>query len=536
MKRSTLMVTFILLIALTLGSCSSASVLVNRATTKLQSPIQAALLATPTPIPMTSSDGAGVLNAIQAGFSDVYTQVAPSVVNIQVVKTAQIDTSGLPGFPDFPFQMPDSGQPQTYQSSVLGSGFIWDQQGNIVTNNHVVTGADKITVIFSDGTSTDGTIVGADPASDLAVVKVDIASDRLHPVQLTDSTRVQVGQLVAAIGNPFGLEGTMTVGIVSALGRSLPVEEGAVQGATYAIPDVIQTDAPINPGNSGGVLVDIYGKLVGVTAAIESPVQANAGIGFVIPSIIAQRVVPSLIENGIYDHPWIGISGTDLNADLAEAMNLDHDQRGVLVITVVADSPADKAGLLASDQKVTINDQATLVGGDIITSIEGQIVKDFEDLTAYLARYTDAGQTVSLTILRSGKEKTIDLTLGVRPTEESVMSENTGGASLGIVGMTVTPQIVDAMKLSQDQQGVLVQQVLDGSPADEAGLRGSYKSVEINGQEILVGGDIIIALENQEISSLSDLQTVLQQYEPGQNIMLMVLRDGKKVELRVKLG
>ncbi len=484
---------------------------------------------TPTPVTTISPQTRDALETIQQGFTAIYNQVAPSVVNIQVVKNVPAGPSG------FPFSAPGGERRQ----SGLGSGFVWDDQGHIVTNNHVVEGADQITVTFWDGTSAEATLVGNDPNSDLAVVQVDVPVERLHPIQVADSTQVQVGQLVAAIGNPFGLEGTMTTGIISALGRSLPVGMGSAQGATYTIPDVIQTDAPINPGNSGGVLVNMNGQLIGVTTAIESPVRASAGIGFVVPSIIVQRVVPDLIANGRYEHPFIGISGTTLNASLAQAMNLDADQRGVLVVEVIPNSPADEAGLRGSDRLTEINGQQARIGGDVILQIDDYAVNDFEDLTAYLARYTSAGQTITLTVLRQGKTETIKLTLGVRPTDATM--NQTGarsgeGAWLGILGSDLNPDVAEAMNLDRDQKGVLVQQVLDGSPADQAGLRGSYKSATINGQSILIGGDVIIGLDQEEITNMERLQALLNTYSPGEKVTLTIMRDGQQREVVVQLG
>jgi S1-C subfamily serine protease len=207
----------------------------------------------------------------------------------------------------------------------------------------------------------------------------------------------------------------MTTGIISALGRSLPVNDGAAQGPSYTIPDVIQTDAPINPGNSGGVLLNADGKVVGVTSAIESPVRASSGIGFAIPSAIVQKVVPALIKTGHYDHPYMGISGTTMTPSLAQAMGLKADQRGALVSTVTPSSPADKAGLRGSTQQTTIDGAQARVGGDVITAIDGQPVKTFDDLIAYLARSTDINQTVTLTILRGGTEQSVKVTLTARP-------------------------------------------------------------------------------------------------------------------------
>jgi 2-alkenal reductase len=296
---------------------------------------------------------------------------------------------------------------------------VWDAQGHIVTNNHVIDSADQITVTFSDGTTVDAKLVGADPRSDLAVIQVDLPAAQLHPVTVGDSNQVKVGQLAVAIGNPYGLSGTMTQGIVSALSRSLPVDSSTSslqqQGGTYEIPDIIQTDAAINPGNSGGVLVDAQGSVIGVTAAIQSPVDANSGIGFVIPSSIVKRIVPALIQNGRYDHPYIGITGTSLTYDLAKAMSLDPSQKGAVVIDVVPNGPADKAGIHGSTSQVSINGSQVPVGGDVIIAIEGNAVTNFEDVSSYLINNTQVGQTVSLTILRQGSERTVQLTLGSLP-------------------------------------------------------------------------------------------------------------------------
>lgn len=471
----------------------------------------------------------------------IYDQVNPSVVNIRVVQKQEVTAPAFPEIPGFPFFTPPTPQgPQEFFRQGAGSGFVWDKEGHIVTNNHVVAGADKISVTFYDGSTVPGNVVGTDPDSDLAVVKVDVPADRLQPVQVADSTQVKVGQLAVAIGNPFALQGTMTVGFVSALGRLLPVESSDGQGPGYSIPDVIQTDAPINPGNSGGVLVNDQGQVIGVTSAIISPVGASAGIGFAIPSAIVHKVVPALIETGQYEHAWLGVSGLSLNPDLAQAMGLKSDQRGALVVEVVPGSPADKASLQGSDRQVTIEGQDVRVGGDVITAIDGQPVKGFDDLVTYLARATEVGQKVNITLLRQGKEETLPVTLAARPKAEAQAAQTqpgqAGGAWLGIAGRTVTPEVAQAMSLPNDQQGVLVEQVEAGSPADQAGLHGSYKPVVINGQSLLVGGDIIIALDGQSVHQVEDLQAFVSQAQPDQKATLTIIRDGKQVELSVTLG
>jgi S1-C subfamily serine protease len=335
----------------------------------------------------------GSLPDIERTVESIYGRTNPSVVNVQVLLPATLSNPG---------------------GAALGSGFVWDTQGNLVTNNHVVDGATRITVTFYDGTTVEASLVGADSDSDLAVIKVNTNAVQLQPVTLADSTQLKVGQLAIAIGNPFGLQGTMTVGFISGLGRLLPANENAV-GPTYTIPDIIQTDAAINPGNSGGVLLDDTGKVIGVTSSIATTSGTSAGVGFAIPSAIVQQVVPALIKTGHYDHPYLGISVVSLNPDLAGAMNLPPNQRGALVQTVTAGSPADKTGLKASQTPVTINGQQVSVGGDVIIAYNDLLVKSSDDLVTFLARFGSVGQTVTLTVLRGGKQIQVQVTLGIRP-------------------------------------------------------------------------------------------------------------------------
>ena len=355
-----------------------------------------------TTIPATSAIGS--LSGLESTLEDIYTQVNPAVVNISVVQKQ--DTT-LGGLPDSPFSTPQ-------YSAALGSGFLWDKTGNIVTNNHVIADADNITVTFYDGTEVPGKVIGTDSDSDLAVVKVDMPALQIQPVTLADSTQLKVGQLAIAIGNPFGLEGTMTVGIVSGLGRVISANENAV-GPSYSIPDVVQTDAAINPGNSGGVLLDATGRLIGVTNSIETTSGTSAGVGFAIPSAIVQKVVPALITTGHYDHPYLGTSILTLNAAIAGAMNLPSNQRGALIESVTAGSPADKAGLRASKNSITINDQQIFVGGDVVIAYNGEAVKSTDDLITLLARSGTVGAKVTLTVLRDGKQVQVEVTLGLRP-------------------------------------------------------------------------------------------------------------------------
>jgi serine protease Do len=477
------------------------------------------------------------LDAMQTTLETIYNQVRPSVVSISVVVQQQASQSQVPspffGFPGLPNQ-------QTPQyNNALGSGFVWDKQGHIVTNNHVVEGATQIEVSFSSGTTVQATVVGTDPSNDLAVIKVDMPADQLQPVTLGDSTQVKVGQMVVAIGNPFGEQWTMTSGIVSGLGRTLPAGNSQdANGPQYTIPDIIQTDAPINPGNSGGVLVNIQGQVIGVTAAIESSTNSSSGIGFVIPSAIVQKEIPVLIQTGHYDHPYLGISGTTLTPDLAKAMNLDANQKGALVEQVTAGGPAAKAGILGSTRQVQILGQTALVGGDVISAVNGQAVNGMDDLIAYLNDNTSVGQTVSLTILRDGKQTSVDVTLGTRPGSQSnqvAASQPVGQLQLGVVGVALTQEIAQAMNLPANQHGVLIEQVSSGSPADKAGLRGSYMPMTVNGQQILVGGDVITDIDSQSVSQPSDIQSYLAQAQAGQRANLGIIRNGQQLQVSVTL-
>ncbi|MFN8458167.1 MAG: PDZ domain-containing protein [Anaerolineae bacterium] len=496
---------------------------------------------------VTSSEAVA---AMESTLEDIYTKVNPSVVSIRVVQKEKVTVPTLLDPFRFFFnrqnpQLPQQQQPQEQYRQGAGSGFVWDTEGHVVTNNHVVEGADKIRVTFADGTTAEAKVVGTDPDSDLAVIKVDIPAERLQPVEVADSTQVKVGQLAVAIGNPFALENTMTVGFVSALGRQLPVGSDSQDGQdaspkpSYTIPDIIQTDAPINPGNSGGVLVNDQGQVIGVTAAIESPVRASAGIGFAIPAVIVQKVVPTLIKGGTYEHPWLGLSGVSLNPDLSTAMKLKSEQRGALVVDVTPGSPADKAGLRGSDRQVTVDGQDVRVGGDVITNFNGQAVNGFDDLVANLNSSAQVGQTTKLTILRDGKEETINVTLAARPAADQPSSDTERNASsgvwLGIRGVEVTSELAQALKLPADQTGVLVEQVEVNSPADAVRLRGSFKPTTLNGERVTVGGDIITAFDGKPVKQVEDLQSYLSQAEAGQKVTLTLLRDGKKLDVTITL-
>jgi serine protease Do len=320
----------------------------------------------------------------------------------------------------------------------------------------------------------------------------------------------------------------------------------SASGSSYTIPDVIQTDAPINPGNSGGVLPNDLGQVIGVTSAIESASGANAGIGFAIPVNIVQKIIPELMKNGSYQHPYLGISGVTLSSAMAQEMGLSTDQRGILVETVTAGSPAEKAGLKASEKQVQIDGTDFNVGGDVITAVDGQAVKRFDDLVSYLFASTTVGQTIKLDILRDGKEKTLDLTLAARPASMEQASvqqpsqtqpKNSSGTPwLGIRGMDMNTALAGAMNLDQNQSGVLVVDVQSGSPAEAAGLMGSSESVTIDNQSVMIGGDIITAYNGQTINNMTELKAALSNAAPGDQAELTVLRNGQLETVTVTLG
>ena len=300
-----------------------------------------------------------------------------------------------------------------------GSGFVYDGNGHIVTNYHVVEGANVIEVRFTSGFMGYGTVVGTDLDSDIAVVKVDGSADEFHPVPLGDSDALSVGQTVVAIGNPFGLDTTMTVGIVSALGRTLDSAHQSPDGNLFTAGDIIQTDAAINPGNSGGPLFNINGEVIGVNRAIISNATTttgqptNSGIGFAVSVNIVKRVVPVLIDKGKYDYPYLGISSIDsLTLEMVEALGL-KSYTGAYVTNVATGGPADKAGIIAGNQATGL--RGLLSGGDLIVAIDGREIRTFDELLSYLITHKGPGDTVILTVLR-GEEKTdISITLEKRP-------------------------------------------------------------------------------------------------------------------------
>ena len=291
----------------------------------------------------------------------------------------------------------------------LGSGFVYDNLGHIITNAHVVDGANKATVTFLDGSQYSAEIIGEDRFTHIAVIKVSEKPRLLHPLQMGDSSLLQVGEQVAAIGNPFGLSGSMTSGIVSGMGRLIATPDTA-----FSIPDVIQTDAAINPGNSGGPLLNMKGQVIGINTAILSGTGEFAGVGFAIPSNTVLKIVPALIEDGKYTHPWIGITGQDIDPDLAQALRLKQ-AKGFMIITVVDGSPADKAGLKGRTITLETGGKEYPAGGDIIISVDDKEVRKISDILIHLQREKSVGDTMVLGVLRDGEFLHITLELVERP-------------------------------------------------------------------------------------------------------------------------
>jgi S1-C subfamily serine protease len=390
-NRSTpILVALIAVVGATLGCGFSSEMLLSTPTpTALPpTPTQA-----PTQIPSTSEES---VNALQSQVEAVYDQTSSAVVNITSVTYA---------FDFFFNPVPQEG---------TGSGFVYDEEGHIVTNYHVIEDAEELSVTLADGETLSAEIVGEDPTNDLAVIRIDTDS-LAQPVPLGDSDALRVGQFVVAIGNPFGLERTLTAGVISSLGRVIKGPDGRFIG------EVIQTDAAINPGNSGGPLLDLNGRVIGVNSQIVSPSQANAGVGFAVPSNTVRRVVPELIARGSYPHPWLGIEPISLTAERARifrqaGMDVPVD-KGVLVVEVAGGGPADEANIRGGDRVVRIGRYRVPLGGDIITAIDGEPVADYQDLTVYLETQKRVGDTVSVTIVRAGdpQERTVQVTLAKRP-------------------------------------------------------------------------------------------------------------------------
>lgn len=370
-------------------------------------------------------DADTIVAAFEQVISGVHADVIPSVVNIIVID--RMEAGSMPPWLNRPFpfapqpnpddrrdETPDDGaQPEEdfFFRNGQGSGFVWDTQGHIVTNHHVVEDAHRILVIFSDGTEAYAETIGADPAADLAVLKIDHDADALTPVTLGDSNAVQVGQLAIAIGNPFGQEFTTTIGIVSAVGRTIR------SGSTpFSVPKIIQTDAPINPGNSGGPLLDRRGNVIGINSRIVTGTGSNSGVGFAIPINTAKQIVPALIDDGSFKYSWLGIRGAPLRPEAAALMGADPETQGALIIDLAPDGPAEQAGLLGSEETERTDDGSIQYGGDVIVAVDETPITGMDDLIIYLLENTMPGDTVTMSVIRNGGDTAaIRVTLAERP-------------------------------------------------------------------------------------------------------------------------
>jgi len=386
----------VLLVVVMLSSACALTNVVRNAAAQLQLPTAAATQQEQA-APLPAAGGAVTIIEpeyanLEGTLEGLYQQVNPGVVSIRV---------------------------STANDEGLGSGFVYNKLGHIITNYHVVENADKVEVDFPSGLKVYGNVVGTDLDSDLAVIKVNVAEDALTPLTLGDSDTALVGQTVVAIGNPYGLSGTMTLGIVSARGRVLDSMRQSSSGIYFSAGDLIQTDASINPGNSGGPLLNLKGEVIGVNRAIQTSGQtlsgeaANTGIGFAISSNIVRRVVPSLIATGVYRYPYLGLSSLNsLNLTIVDALNLPQNT-GAYITDIAAGGPADKAGLRGGSTQTKVN--GLYGGGDLIVAVDGREIKEFSELLSYMAVNKAPGDVITFTIIRGGNRVDVPVTLGERP-------------------------------------------------------------------------------------------------------------------------
>jgi len=429
---------------------------------------------------------------VPLNFSDLADTVSPAVVHIKVEKTVRGNGRAFGPSGQNPFEgnqqfkeffgrhFGEQRQPEFKQPG-QGSGFIIDKSGYIVTNNHVVAGADKITVVLKDETQHDAEVVGLDPVTDIALIKVDIKKS-LPTVQLGSSADLRVGEWVAAIGSPFGLEYTVTAGIVSAKGR-------VIGSGPYD--DFIQTDASINPGNSGGPLVNMQGEVIGINTMI---IAGGQGIGFAIPVDQVKGIVAQLKSDGEVTRGWLGVTIQDLKGDLAEYYGIEG-KSGVMVADVVPGDPADNAGIKPKD---------------VITKVNGKKIATSRDLTNLAARL-GVGDTADVTILRDGKQKTLQVKIGKRPMTMAAASQNQRQQKEGDYGIEVTeltPEIARRFNINETA-GVFVVGVAPNSKADAAGIQ---------------KGDLIIEVNRADVTSVKDFKNLIDKHKNGEGISLLVKR------------
>lgn len=432
-----------------------------------------------------------VSKMIPSNFDVLAKMVSPAVVNIRTVKTVKGGGYGFHQYRRSPFGKEDpfndffekffgGDQLGDLKQRSLGSGFIIDQEGYIVTNNHVVNEADKITVVLANEEEFDAKIIGRDPYTDIALIKIDAANKLTH-VELGDSDDLKVGEWVVAIGNPFGLSHTVTAGIVSAKGR-------VIGSGPYD--DFIQTDASINPGNSGGPLIDMNGRVIGINTMI---IAGGQGIGFAIPINLSKGIIRQLRDNGDVTRGWLGVTIQDLKGEIAQYYGIKGDKRGVLVLDVVSGDPADAAGIKPKD---------------IIIAINGKGVKTSKDLTTRIANI-GVGETVKIKVLRDGKKMIFKVKVGERPdTLASSRYMQKKYEELGIQVAKITPQIARRFNISEDA-GIIVVDVRSASKADQAGI---------------AKGDIILEINRKEIDSVKEFKNILRSTKKGETIHFLIQR------------
>jgi serine protease Do len=451
-----------------------------------------------------SASAADVVDGGRASFADVIESVSPAVVNIAVTSmAASVPMTGLPRFrpprgsgsplDEFFGRFFDTpggpAMPEPRRSEGVGSGFVVDSSGYVVTNNHVIDGAEKIVVTFQDGRKLDATLVGRDPKTDLALLKVN-ASEPLPHVELGDSDRARVGDWVIAIGNPFGLGGSATAGIISARGRD-------IQSGPYD--DYLQIDAPINSGNSGGPVFSDAGEVIGVNTAIFSPTGGNVGIGFAIPANQAKSVIAALKENGVVERGWLGVQIQNLDPDLAQSLGVPSAE-GALVAQVVGDGPAARAGLQA---------------GDVITRLDGRSIDSVKTLSRAVAE-ANPDQTVTMEVWRQGRAREVRVALGNAAAGEKPLAAARGGgatgsSTLGLTLQALTDQQRSELGMPAETDGVLVVRVEPGSAAAEKGIR---------------PGDVITQIDRDDVESVAGAVAALEEARERRASALLLVRTG----------
>ena len=473
-----------------------------------------------------------------SGYADLIEQVMPSVVGITATRQASKELVGdLPGGREFRFgeegpdsemmrrfmerffgermpfgqqpfgpqmpQMPPFGGPNFEPPVAMGSGFVLNKDGLIVTNHHVVDGATEVTVTLHDGTELTGKVIGKDPDTDLALVRVEADEADLHPVTFADSDEVRVGDPAIAIGSPFGLGGTVTAGIVSA-------DHRAIGAGRYD--DFLQIDAPINRGNSGGPTFNLEGEVIGVNTLIHSPSGGNVGIGFAIPANLVKKIVADLEDDGVVERGWLGVHIQGIDDDLAQGLGLESAE-GALVTTVTEDSPAARAGLKR---------------GDVVLSFDGEPIEDLRDLTRLVAD-KDPGSEAKVVVWREGEEQSLDVEIGQLPTDDQVVAmtdqpaDQSASPKIGVALAQLTPEARQSLNLPDDVTGVIVTEVQPGSPAAEKGLQ---------------RGDVIVEADRQQVSDPNMVaEAVRKAAERGdETILLLVKRDGQDRFVAVRLA